>query len=77
MNIKDIKASIIDDLEIDIDDELTVSEVVSKVVDALCDELFNEGKISDVMINHGRTRSKKMLHKKRSELCPTSRKRKR
>lgn len=63
MNIRQIKAEI---FEIARGNGVSVDQV-SYVIDVLSDKMFEEGKIADILLVHGKRRSKRLTKCKRSK----------
>lgn len=62
MNIRQIKAEVFELVR-----ERGVSvDQVSSVMDVLADKMFEEGKIADILLVHGKRRSKRLTKGKRS-----------
>jgi hypothetical protein len=63
MNIRQIKAEVFELVR-----ERGVSvDQVSSVMDVLADKMFEEGKIADIILVHGKRRSKRLTKGKRSK----------
>lgn len=63
MNIRQIKAEI---FEMARGKGVSVDQV-SSVIDILSDKMFEEGKIADILLVHGKRRSKRLTKGKRSK----------